>query len=87
MARYRDLKHDLEHQLGEQFGPGALGQIDTLARALPRAQVLDRALGALAVSGQEIIPGTLCSRRLAQEVTRSTIIDHVRWELSRSGLQ
>lgn len=48
MARYRDLEQDLERQLGQRSGPGALDQIDALARTLPHAQVLDRALGALA---------------------------------------
>jgi predicted ATPase/DNA-binding SARP family transcriptional activator len=53
VARYRDLEQDLERQLGQQSGPGALGHIDTLARTLPRAQVLDRALCALTARGQE----------------------------------
>lgn len=48
VARYHDLERDLERQLGQRSGPGALDQIDALARRLPRAQVLDRALGALA---------------------------------------
>lgn len=48
VARYRDLERDLERQLSQRSGPDALGQIDALARTLPRAQVLDRALGALA---------------------------------------
>jgi len=54
VARYRDLEHDLERQLSERFSPGAVGQIDTLARTLPRAQVLDRALGALATRGVKV---------------------------------
>jgi len=67
ITRYRDLEHDLERQLSQQSGPGALGQIDTLARTLPRAQVLDHALCALTARGQELIAGPLSSRRPAGE--------------------
>jgi len=55
VVRYRDLEQDLERQLSQQSGPGALGQIDALARTLPRARVLDHALGALATRGQEVM--------------------------------
>jgi predicted ATPase/DNA-binding SARP family transcriptional activator len=61
VVRYRDLERDLERQLRQQSGPGALGQIDALARTLPRAQVVDHALGALAARGQEAILESLSS--------------------------
>jgi len=67
VARYRELEQDLERQLSAASGPGALDQVDTLARTLPRAQVLDRALGALAARRQEIIAGSLSSRPRAGE--------------------
>jgi len=71
ITRYRDLEHDLERQLSQQSGPGALGQIDTLAKTLPRAQVLDHALCALTARGQEPIAGPLSSRPPAVRTTRS----------------
>ena len=42
-------------------------QIDTLAKTLPRAQVLDHALCALTARGQKLIAGPLPSRRPAGE--------------------
>jgi predicted ATPase/DNA-binding SARP family transcriptional activator len=61
VVRYHDLEQDLERQLSQQSGPGALGQIGALARTLPRTQVLDHALGALAARGQEVIAGSFRS--------------------------
>ena len=42
--RYRQL----QEQISQKTGPDVLDQITALARALPRAQVVDRALAALA---------------------------------------
>jgi predicted ATPase/DNA-binding SARP family transcriptional activator len=43
VERYRQL----QEQISQKTGPGILDQITALARALPRAQVVDRALAAL----------------------------------------
>jgi hypothetical protein len=43
VERYRQL----EELISQRTGPDVLDQITALARALPRAQVVDRALAAL----------------------------------------
>jgi hypothetical protein len=43
VERYRQL----QEQISQKTGPDVLDQITALARALPRAQVVDRALAAL----------------------------------------
>jgi hypothetical protein len=43
VERYRQL----EEQISQKTGPDGLDQITALARALPRAHVVDRALAAL----------------------------------------